>query len=406
MSDALLTSATEVLHASFWTDLFTVGSNQTWGDTWWGKIVQVAVIVVIAIVARGIAHAAIRILVNRVVTGAKRKQRVEDTQALLASPVSAARVVQRTRTLGSVLNNIVSFVVVVIALLSIVTVINSNITGAFSLITAALGAGLGFGAQTLVKDVLTGLFMVADDQLGVGDIVETDLATGIVEGVGIRVTQIRDVNGVLWYVRNGELTRVGNRSQGWSRAIVDVTVPKTADIETLQHRMLDAAKVALADAEWRHVVSDAPELWGLESVTADGVVIRLVVRTHANARDDVAWALRTHLREALEDAGIEPAAMTSARLEEFEYAGALRGVRPPRTSPVPTQRRRAAHRPRTAQSVEATPSAALTSQPAAPKPRTARVAGGTQTGRPGATGASGATGARSPSATEDGADGR
>ena len=352
-----------------------------------GKAIQVAIVIVIAVVIRLIANRAIQITVNRIVTGAKRRRGIQDTQALIASPVSAARIVQRTRTLGSVLNNVISVVIIVVALISIVTIISPNITGAFSLITAALGAGLGFGAQNVVKDVLTGLFMVSDDQLGVGDIVDTDLATGIVEVVGIRVTQIRDVNGVLWYVRNGELTRIGNRSQGWSRAIVDVTVPNTADVDQLQSKLLQAAKIAVAAPEWRGIVTETPELWGLESVTADGVVLRIVARTTANQRDDVAWAIRTHLREALEDAGIEKVQLSSARLAEFEYAGALRGVRPPRTGSTPVGRRRAARR--TEPSIESAPSGSITSQP----PRS--------TGR----GASGATGKTGPKATDDGSDG-
>lgn len=355
-----------------------------------GKTIQILIVILIALLVRLIANRVIQITVNRIVTGAKRRRNVQDTQALLASPVSAARVVQRTRTLGTVLNNVVSVVVVLVALITIVTIINAQITGAFSLITAALGAGLGFGAQNLVKDVLTGLFMVADDQLGVGDIVDTDLATGIVEAVGIRVTQIRDVNGVLWYVRNGELTRVGNRSQGWSRAIVDVTVPTSADVEALQPKLLEAAKAAVAMPEWRGSVTEVPELWGLESVTADGVVLRIVARTTANQRDDVAWAIRTHLREALEDAGVEEIRLSSDRLAEFEYAGALRGVRPPRTGSTPVVRRRAAKK--TIPSVESTPSGTIAPQ----KPRS--------TGR-GTTGGTGATGRTGPKASDDGSDG-
>lgn len=366
------------------------GTGDDMGDGPLGKLVQILVIALIALIVRAIAHRAIQITVNRIVTGAKRRQRVEDTQALLNSPVAAARVVQRTRTLGTVLNNVLSVVIIVVALISIVSVINSNITGAFSLITAALGAGLGFGAQNLIKDVLTGLFIVADDQLGVGDIVDTDLATGIVEAVGIRVTRIRDVNGVLWYVRNGELTRIGNRSQGWSRAIVDVTVPNTADVEQLQHALLTAAKTAVALPEYQGSVTETPELWGLESVTADGVVLRIVARTTANQRDDVAWAIRTHLREALEDAGIEEIRLSSDRLEEFEYAGALRGVRPPRTGSTPIVRRRAAKK--ATPSVESTPSGQIPTQ----RPRS--------TGR-GATGGSGATGRTGPKASDDGSDG-
>ncbi|MDQ1512223.1 MAG: moderate conductance mechanosensitive channel [Microbacteriaceae bacterium] len=388
MSDALLkaasTAAIRQAVAAEWAHFWSSAGGQL---LW--TVIQVAIIVIVALLVRAIAQQIIRIFVNRVVTGVKRRQRAEDTQALLASPVSAARVVQRTRTLGSVLNNVVGAVVVVVAVISIITVINPNITGAFSLITAALGAGLGFGAQTIVKDVLTGLFMVADDQLGVGDVVNTDLATGIVEAVGIRVTQIRDVNGVLWYVRNGELTRIGNMSQGWARAIVDVTVPKGVDVEGVQHRMLTTATELLADPQWQPYVIDKPELWGLESVTPDGIVLRLVVRTRANTKDDVAWSLRVHLREALVTAGVEPAAISSSRLETFEQAGVLRGARPLRSGPIATARRPRARAPQ--------PTDGDTIPQSTQRPRA---------GARGAEGASGATGASGPAAPGDGIDGR
>ena len=185
------------------------------------KFVQVILIIVVAVALRIALRIVIDRVVNRIVTGVKKRQHVQDTQALITSPLSAVRVVQRTRTLGSVLNNIVAVVLVVVAVLSIITTINDKILGSFALITAALGAGLGFGAQNIVKDVLNGLFMVAEDQLGVGDVVDLGPATGVVEAVGIRITQIRDVNGTVWFVRNGEIIRVGNMSQGWSRVIID-----------------------------------------------------------------------------------------------------------------------------------------------------------------------------------------
>src|SRR3954453_5849562 len=161
----ILRSTPTAMAASVWDQLWDAGEGPL------AKLVQILVIIGLALLARTISKAVIGGFVDRVVSGVKKRQRADDTQALLASPVSAARVVQRTRTLGSVLNNIVATVIVTVALLLIVTTINPNITGAFSLITAAVGAGLGSGAQNIVKDVLTGLFMVGDDQLGVGDIV-------------------------------------------------------------------------------------------------------------------------------------------------------------------------------------------------------------------------------------------
>src|SRR3954447_25136796 len=231
----VLRSNPTTMAASVWDQLWDAGEGPL------AKLVQILVIVALALLARTIAKAIIGGFVDRVVSGVKKRQRADDTQALLASPVSAARVVQRTRTLGSVLNNIVATVIVIIALLMIITTINPSITGAFSLITAALGAGLGFGAQNIVRDVLNGLFLVIEDQLGVGDVVDTGQATGVVENVAIRTTQIRDVNGTLWYVRNGEIIRVGNMSQGWARVIVDLAVPYDADIEAVEDRMLATA---------------------------------------------------------------------------------------------------------------------------------------------------------------------
>jgi small conductance mechanosensitive channel len=383
---ALAQSTPTAMAASMWDQLWDAGDGPL------AKFVQVVVIVAVALLARTIAKAIIGGFVNRVVSGVKKRQRMEDTQALLASPVSAARVVQRTRTLGSVLNNIVATVIVVIALLLIVTTIDPNITGAFSLITAALGAGLGFGAQNIVKDVLTGLFMVADDQLGVGDIVATDLATGVVEGVGIRVTQIRDVNGTLWFVRNGEITRVGNMSQGWSRAVIDVTVPNTADVERVQQRMLDLATSLSQDPQWQHTVVDQPELWGIESIKPDAVVLRLVLKTRITTRDDVAWAMRVALRQSLADLG-GAAEISSAPLERFEQAGTVRSLRA-----------RALGRSATGRS-RRSPATTRATQPEEPPtttgdvPATAPAAG--RGGRTGARGATGASGAGAPTFQSD-----
>ncbi len=370
-----------VMAESMWDQLWDAGDGPL------AKFVQIVVIVALALLARTIAKAVIGGFVNRVVSGVKKRQRAEDTQALLASPVSAARVVQRTRTLGSVLNNIVATVIVVIALLLIVTTIDPNITGAFSLITAALGAGLGFGAQNIVKDVLTGLFMVADDQLGVGDIVATDLATGVVEGVGIRVTQIRDVNGTLWFVRNGEITRVGNMSQGWSRAVIDVTVPNTIDVEAVQQRMLDLANSLTRDAQWQHTVVDQPELWGIESVKPDAVVLRLVLKTRITTRDDVAWAMRVALRQSLAEFG-GAAEISSAPLERFEQAGTVRNLRARALNHRPSRSRRSAQ---TTQVAEPTDTDVQPLDLVSDVPSSAPAAGlGGRTGRRGATGASGA----------------
>ncbi|MEO8528963.1 MAG: mechanosensitive ion channel domain-containing protein, partial [Pseudolysinimonas sp.] len=217
----------------------------------WGIPLHVVLIVVVAALIRLLLQVVIRRTVNRVIVGVKKKQNVEDTAALQSSPVAALRIVQRTRALGGLLSSTVTTLVVVVALVLIVSAIDPNATGAFSLITAALGAGLGFGAQNVVRDVLNGLFIVSEDQLGVGDVVDLGQATGVVEAVGIRITTVRDVKGTVWYVRNGEILRIGNMSQGWARVILDLPIPYDADLDAVKERMLETANEMRNDPKWR-----------------------------------------------------------------------------------------------------------------------------------------------------------
>jgi len=316
-------------------DWKAIGTNLESFYQSWEIPIRVLLIIVIAIVLRFALRFVIDRAVSRIVNGVKKRQSIEDTQALLASPLSAVRIVQRTRTLGSVLNNIVTAVIVIVAVLSIVTTIDANITGSFALITAALGAGLGFGAQNIVKDVLNGLFMVAEDQLGVGDVVDLGPATGVVEAVGIRITQIRDVNGTVWFVRNGEILRVGNMSQGWSRVIVDLAVPYDSDIDAVQERMLSTAVELAADTKWRTRVLDKPEVWGIESISGDAIVVRLVIKTRSGSKDDVARELRARLKSALDAMDIKLPSLTSIVLTGFDGAESIKGAHPPRTRPNP-----------------------------------------------------------------------
>jgi small-conductance mechanosensitive channel len=301
----------------------------------WGVPLRILLIIVISVIIRVVLQFVIRRVVNRVVNGVKKKQNVEDTLALQASPIHAARIVQRTRALGGVLNSVVTTIVVIVALVLIISAIDPGATGAFSLITAALGAGLGFGAQNVVKDVLNGLFMVSEDQLGVGDVVDLGPATGVVEAVGIRITQIRDVNGTLWFVRNGEILRVGNLSQGWARVIIDLAVPYEADVDEVQARMLETASKMRDETKWKRLTLEKPEIWGIESVSAEAVVVRLVLKVRSGAKDDVARELRARLKRALDEMGVKLPRINSIVLSGYEGAGSVRGSRPPKTASLP-----------------------------------------------------------------------
>jgi small conductance mechanosensitive channel len=302
-------------------------------DAWW-NLVAIVSIIVVAFVLRFVLHIVIERVVQQIVSGVKKTQKVEDTQALFASPLAAVRVVQRTRTLGSVLTNIVNVIIFVVAVLLIIDRLSPTVLSSFALLTAAIGAGLGFGAQNIVKDALNGLFMVMEDQLGVGDIVDLGPATGVVEGVGVRITQVRDVNGTLWFVRNGEILRVGNMSHGWARVIIDLAIPYDADVDAVQAEMLRVAIDLASSSKWRSRVLEKPEIWGLESISAEALVIRLVVKTRTSAKDDVARELRMRLKKAVDDMGITLPSLNSIVLTGFDGAASVQGARPPRTAPV------------------------------------------------------------------------
>ncbi|MEJ1091903.1 mechanosensitive ion channel domain-containing protein [Microbacterium sp. Mu-43] len=299
------------------------------------KLLWIAIIIVSCVAAAFVLRIVIRRVVKRIVDSAKTKANVENTQALERSPLADMRLVQRTRTLGTILQNIVNVMLVVIALVLIVNTVDSSLLGSLTLLTAAVGAGLGFGAQNIVKDVLNGMFIVAEDQIGIGDVVDLGLASGVVEYVSVRITQVRDVNGTLWYVRNGEVTRIGNLSQGWARVIIDLGVPADVDLAAVEATMLGAAKELAKDPKWRTRIIENPELWGLETIEGDALVVRVVIKTRANAKDDVGQELRRRLRAALMDQDVAIPSMAAVTLTGLEGAQRVRGANPPKTRPNP-----------------------------------------------------------------------
>ncbi len=298
-----------------------------------GRALTIAIIILVCVLIGLALRVVIRRVVARIVDSAKNKASVDDTQALERSPLADMRLVQRTRTLGTILQNIVNVMLVVVALVLIVNAIDNALLGSLTLLTAAVGAGLGFGAQNIVKDVLNGIFLVAEDQIGIGDVVDLGLATGVVEYVSVRITQVRDVNGTLWYVRNGEVTRIGNMSQGWARAIIDTGVPTDVDLDDVEQTMLETAQGLAKDPKWRTRIIEKPELWGLESIDGDALVVRLVIKTRANAKDDVAQELRKRLRAALAEKEIPVPRMQAVIPVGLDGARRVRGANPPRTRP-------------------------------------------------------------------------
>ncbi len=191
------------------------------------------------------------------------------------------------------------------------------------------GLAIGFGAQSLVKDFLAGMFILVEDQYGVGDIIDVgDLSgtpvSGTVEAISLRTTRLRSVNGTVWYVPNGTVVRVGNMSQQWARALLDVSVAYGADLDEAQSIIKTVADDLWRDPEWTRRVLEEPEMWGIEDLAADGVTIRLVVKTTPSAQFGVMRELRVRLKRALDEAGVEipyPQRTVWVRHEEASGAG-------------------------------------------------------------------------------------
>ena len=293
---------------------------------------RIAGVVVGAVLLRWILLIAIHRVVDRVVYGVKKAQNVENTVELNASPLHAVRVVQRTRTMGSVMRNLVTWGIVSVAVVLVLSELNFSVT---ALIASAgiLGAALGFGAQSVVKDMLNGLFMVFEDQLGVGDVVDLGEAVGVVENVGVRVTQVRDIEGVLWFVRNGEILRVGNKSQGWARVIIDLPVPYTADVHAVEDVLLQTSITMSEDPSWKRKVLETPEIWGIESISAEALVVRLVMKVRTADQFEIARELRLRLKLALDEMGVRLPALNRVVMDSLDKPVPRRGS--PRTKPLP-----------------------------------------------------------------------
>ena len=218
-------------------------------------------------------------------------------------PTSSVRAAQRATTLADAVANVVRTAVWTVAALVVLDELGINLA---PLIAGAgiAGVAVGFGAQALVRDVISGLFVLLEDQYGVGDVVTIGDASGTVEDVTLRMTRLRSVDGTVWFVPNGEVRRVGNSSMEWSRALIDVLVSHGTDLERARVELMAEAAAFAAESEWSPVLVDAPEYWGVQALDEKGVRLRLLVKTAPRQQYVVARELRTRLAKRLRDAGL------------------------------------------------------------------------------------------------------
>jgi moderate conductance mechanosensitive channel len=167
-----------------------------------------------------------------------------------------------------------------------------------------VGVALGFGAQSLVKDFLAGICMIFEDQYGVGDAVDLGEASGTVEAVGLRVTRLRDVEGTVWYVRNGEIIRVGNQSQNWARTVLDIPVALNQDLQRVQQVLRDVAQDLWDDEDFHHLIIEEPSVWGVQDLTPNWVTVRVTLKTAPLEQWAVAREMRQRIKWRFDHEGI------------------------------------------------------------------------------------------------------
>ena len=207
------------------------------------------------------------------------------------------RAAARAETVGAVLKNLATVVVWAFAVLTVLGELEINL-GPLIAGAGVVGVALGFGAQSLVKDFLSGIFMLIEDQYGVGDVIDVGEAIGTVEGLTLRTTRLRAIDGAVWHVPNGEIRRVGNMSQQWSRALLDIEVGYGTDLARAREVIARVADEIFHEPEWTTTILEAPEIWGVERLGADGIAIRLVLKTKPGEQ----WALQREIRARLKDA--------------------------------------------------------------------------------------------------------
>jgi small conductance mechanosensitive channel len=297
-----------------WSDLLRGWLGEDWqaqACTWLvTKPLALLLLLALAVVLRWFLHRVIGRLVQRAAEGLptavlRRRQEQPDHPA----SILVGRRVQRAETMGSLLKSIASIVVFTIFGITAIAQLGYPV-GPLIASAGVVGVALGFGAQSLVKDFLSGIFMIFEDQYGVGDSVDLGEAGGTVEAVGLRVTRLRDVEGTVWYVRNGEILRVGNQSQNWARTVLDIPIALNQDLVRVQQVLQDVAHDLWEDDDFKHQIIEEPSVWGVQDLTPNWITVRVTLKTAPLEQWAVAREMRQRIKSRFDAEGIELARPT------------------------------------------------------------------------------------------------
>ncbi|MFF7470188.1 mechanosensitive ion channel domain-containing protein [Streptomyces sp. NPDC008092] len=272
--------------------------EQNW-STWLAIGLKVLLVVVIAVVLRKVVLRAITKFIDRM----NRTAESAEGTTLGGLLVNAERRRQRSQAIGSVLRSVASFLILGTAALMVLSSFQIDLAPLLASAGVA-GVAIGFGARNLVTDFLSGVFMILEDQYGVGDSIDSGVASGEVVEVGLRVTKLRGANGEIWYVRNGEIKRIGNLSQGWATAGVDVTVRSNEDLDRVRATLDEVAEKMAKEEPWNEVLWGPIEVLGLDSVLIDSMVVRVSAKTMPGKALTVERELRWRIKRAFDAAHI------------------------------------------------------------------------------------------------------
>jgi moderate conductance mechanosensitive channel len=247
-------------------------------------------IVILALVALWLGHRAVKHWIG----GAARKA---------AGRADSPRAVARAATITSLLSSIWTAVVLITAFFIILGTLGINLTPLLAGATV-IGATIGFGAQTLVRDFLAGFLLIVEGQYDIGDTLVVGDTTGTVEDLSLRVTQLRGPDGSMWFVPNGEIRKLSNLTRGWAQVSVDAVVPARTDVDTVLNAARAAGDDLASSEEFAGDLIRPPEVLGIVATDAETITARISARVPAGRRDAVERALRGELARRLRDEGV------------------------------------------------------------------------------------------------------
>ena len=282
-----------------------------WWITLWDWLIGTPLEIIATIIIALVLQKALGWIIRRVVLRTSeraRRERLEQTRkvtrtAELSVILLTQRTEQRAAAIGSLLSSIIAITVWGVAIIVILESLSVDIAPLLAS-AGVIGVILGFGAQTLIKDYLSGIFIILEDQFGVGDIVDVGPVVGTVEEVSLRYTRLRDMSGVVWYVRNGEILRVANRSQGWTLAIVDIPVDYDSDLDRVRDLIEKVAIDMDEDPTYDDMLLGQPQFEGVESMSGDAVVVRVTAKAVPEMQVQLVRSIRERIKLSFDRAGI------------------------------------------------------------------------------------------------------